>query len=157
MLGKMMTFRNLKTIGRVRDSSKVSECLVFTLFFMLAMALPVQANKLVVKNATFTDRNTTDHYGKIRFDISWDYSWRVSEAPVNWDAAWVFAKWKHKSGTEWFHCTLSTADHSTPHPQALKLMPHSRRIIMVTAYLSTATQTAKAQTTGTVWNSAGTT
>ena len=83
---------------------------------MSAMALPAQAINLMVENTTFTDRNTTDHYGKIRFDISWDNSWRVSEAPANWDAAWVFAKWKHKSGTEWSHCTLSITDdeHTAP-------------------------------------------
>ena len=80
------------------------------------LALPVQANNLVVESVAFTDRNTTEHYGKIRFDISWDNSWRVSEAPANWDAAWVFAKWKLKSGTKWSHCTLSTADHEHTTP-----------------------------------------
>ena len=116
MLGKMLPFRNLKNLAWIRDSAKISECLVFALFFMLATALPVQANNLMVENAAFTDRNTAEHYGKIRFDISWDNSWRASEAPANWDAAWVFAKWKFKSGTEWSHCTLSTADddHSAP-------------------------------------------
>ncbi len=56
-----MPFRNFITLVRMRDSSKVSKCLVFALFFMLAMALPVQANNLVVENATFTDRNITEH------------------------------------------------------------------------------------------------
>jgi formylglycine-generating enzyme required for sulfatase activity len=112
----MMPFRSLKTLAWIRDSGKVSGCLVAALCFMLLTALPAQTINLMVENTTFTDRNTMDHYGKIRFDISWDNSWRVSEAPVNWDAAWVFAKWKHKNGTEWFHCTLSTADeeHTTP-------------------------------------------
>jgi len=121
MLGEMMTFRNLKNLAWIRDSGKISECLVFALFFMLGTALPVQANNLVVENATFTDRNTTDHYGKIRFDISWDNSWRVSEAPANWDAVWVFAKWKLQSGTEWFHCTLSTADHEHTTPSGAQI------------------------------------
>jgi formylglycine-generating enzyme required for sulfatase activity len=112
----MITVRNLKNLAWVRKSGKVSACLVFALFSMLVTALPAQANNLMVENATFDDRNTTEHYGKIRFDISWDNSWRVSEAPANWDAAWVFAKWKLQSGTEWFHCTLSTADdeHTAP-------------------------------------------
>lgn len=30
----------------------------------------------------------------IRFDISWQNSWRVSTAPSNWDAAWVFVKFR---------------------------------------------------------------
>ena len=90
----MLTFRSLKTLAWIRDSGKVSGCWVAALCFMLLTALPAQTINLMVENTTFTDRNTMDHYGKIRFDISWDNSWRVSEAPVNWDAAWVFAKWK---------------------------------------------------------------
>jgi len=116
MLGKRKNSRNLRYIVRVRYVGKIFSCLVFAVLCTLVMALPVQANNLVVESVTFTDRNPTEHYGKIRFDISWDNSWRVSEAPANWDAAWVFAKWKHKSGTEWFHCTLSITDdeHTAP-------------------------------------------
>lgn len=113
-----MAFRNLKNVVRVRDSGKIFECLVFVVIFSVAMVLPAWSKNLVVENVAFTDRNTTKHYGKIRFDISWDNSWRVgaAETPSNWDAAWVFAKWKLQSGTEWFHCTLSTAndEHTTP-------------------------------------------
>jgi len=116
MLGEKKNSRNFRHIVWVRYVGKIFSCLVFAVLCTSIMTLPVQANSLVVENATFTDRNTTDHCGKIRFDISWDNSWRVSEAPANWDAAWVFTKWKHKTGTEWFHCTLSTADdeHTTP-------------------------------------------
>jgi formylglycine-generating enzyme required for sulfatase activity len=121
MLGKMITFRNLKNLAWIRDSGKISTCLVFAVLCTLAMALPAQANNLVVESVAFTDRNTTEHYGKIRFDISWDNSWKVNEAPANWDAAWVFAKWKHKSGTEWFHCTLSTADHEHTTPTGAQI------------------------------------
>ena len=118
MLGKMMTFRNFRPLTRVKYYGKVFGCLVFAVLFALIVVLPARANNLAVKNVTFTDRNTAEHYGKIRFDISWDNSWRVgvTETPSNWDAAWVFAKWKLKSGTKWSHCTLSTNDndHTAP-------------------------------------------
>jgi formylglycine-generating enzyme required for sulfatase activity len=64
------------------------------------------------------DQDTSADVISIRFDLSWDNSWRVSpaQAPSNWDAAWVFAKWKVQGGTVWNHCTMSTTDldHTAP-------------------------------------------
>ncbi len=114
MLGKEMNVRDFRHIARVRYVGKIFGCLVFAV--LCALALPARANNLVVEDATFTDQNTTDHYAKIRFDIAWDNSWRVSEAPANRDAAWVFAKWKLQGEAEWAHCTLSITDneHTAP-------------------------------------------
>jgi hypothetical protein len=59
--------------------------------------------------------------GHIQFDISWDDSWRASwkEAGTewtNWDAAWVFVKYRKKGDKGWGHATLSTeeSDHAAP-------------------------------------------
>jgi hypothetical protein len=61
------------------------------------------ANNLQVENVTLTDKNTTSDYVNIQFDISWDNSWNLagSSTPFNWDAAWVFAKWKYTLGGHW--------------------------------------------------------
>jgi formylglycine-generating enzyme required for sulfatase activity len=76
------------------------------------------ANNLQVENVTLTDKNTTSDYVNIQFDISWDNSWNLagSSTPFNWDAAWVFAKWKYTLGGHWNHCTLSTTvlHHTAP-------------------------------------------
>jgi formylglycine-generating enzyme required for sulfatase activity len=64
---------------------------------------------------TITDINTSDDYANLQFDISWDNSWKVNTGPTNWDAAWVFAKYRVVNG-DWAHCTLSStdADHTAP-------------------------------------------
>ena len=65
----------------------------------------------------------------VSFDLAWDHSWRAAwDVPEqahggkgtlkleNWDAAWVFAKFR-KAGTDgWSHATLSAkaADHMAP-------------------------------------------
>ncbi|MCX6162077.1 MAG: SUMF1/EgtB/PvdO family nonheme iron enzyme [Ignavibacteriae bacterium] len=54
------------------------------------------ANKDTVTNVSITGQNTTDHYAKVQFDLSWDNSWRTV-TPNNWDAAWVFVKYKSTS------------------------------------------------------------
>jgi len=83
---------------------------------LLVSTLPLWANHVVVENVSITDQNAASDYTHIKFDISWENSWRVSTGPSNWDAAWVFAKWKLHSGTDWAHCTLSSTDgdHTAP-------------------------------------------
>jgi formylglycine-generating enzyme required for sulfatase activity len=74
------------------------------------------ANNVTVENVSLTNQNSTTDVKDIQFDISWDNSWRTSAAPNNWDACWVFAKYRLTSGTVWSHATLSTtnADHNAP-------------------------------------------
>jgi len=59
--------------------------------------------------------------GNVRFDISWDDSWRASwkEADIeltNWDAAWIFVKYRKQGEPHWNHATLGgkDADHWAP-------------------------------------------
>jgi len=97
------------------ESMNKKTCLLVSLIILLA--LPLLANNISIDgDVTLTDQNTTEDYINIEFDISWDNSWKTSSAPNNWDAAWVFAKWKLTSGSVWAHCTLSTTDgdHSAP-------------------------------------------
>ena len=51
----------------------------------------------------------------VTFHIQWENSWRTSSSPDNWDAAWVFVKYRADGG-EWRHATLSTypAEHQCP-------------------------------------------
>lgn len=51
---------------------------------------------------------------QISFTIKWDNSWYAPTAPNNWDAVWVFIKYKDCATTDWQHATLSTTstDHS---------------------------------------------
>ena len=94
---------------------------------IILLALPLLANNISIDGTvTLTDQSTAGeqptHYTHIEFDISWDNSWRTSAAPNNWDAAWVFAKYKvtdkgSGSGTpdgEWRHCTLNSSGHTAP-------------------------------------------
>ena len=87
---------------------------------IILLTLPLLANNIAVGTVTLTDQSIvgaqSTHYTQIKFDISWENSWKVSTGPSNWDAAWVFAKWKLHSGTDWAHCTLSSTDgdHTAP-------------------------------------------
>ncbi len=57
------------------------------------------ANNITVSNTTLTGRNVAAgvnnvaNYSMVQFDLTWDNSWR-SATTSNWDAAWVFAKFR---------------------------------------------------------------
>ena len=53
----------------------------------------------------------------VTFNLSWDNSWRVVTNPFNWDAAWVFVKFRQCGAaptTDWSHGQISTTlgDHT---------------------------------------------
>ena len=49
----------------------------------------------------------------VTFNVSWTYSWRASTAPANWDAVWLFVKFR-KNGGQWAHASLNQSGHSAP-------------------------------------------
>ena len=54
-----------------------------------------------------------ENYCEVEFDLSWNNSWRISSGPANWDAAWVFFKYRTldqsgKGQGNWQHATLDT-------------------------------------------------
>jgi len=75
-------------------------------------AINLQANNIQVSNTKLTGQNTTDGYTLVQFDLRWENSWRTSSAPNNWDAAWVFVKYR-VSGGDWQHARLNNNGHSS--------------------------------------------
>ena len=76
------------------------------LYFLLMVLFSTVAfgNNILVQNVTTTGNNATNKTIQVQFDMSWDNSWRDS---INWDAAWVFLKFKNASGV-WQHAQLNT-------------------------------------------------
>lgn len=69
----------------------------------------VMGNGLVISNTSLTGQNTSTQTWQVRFNITWENSWRDN---INWDAAWVFCK--YRVGTNaWGHATLSTTGFQT--------------------------------------------
>lgn len=86
---------------------------------LLALAIlaagMVRGNNIQISNATLTGTNAGAGHTQVRFDITWENSWRTSSAPENWDAAWVFVKFRHATTGLWQHARLgSDAEHVAP-------------------------------------------
>ncbi|MCP9234875.1 SUMF1/EgtB/PvdO family nonheme iron enzyme [Lewinella sp. JB7] len=81
-------------------------------FYLLLFLLP-GGSVLLGNNIQITGLNVdyevdNSGFALLTFDLSWDNSWRTSAAPGNWDAAWVFAKFRPDTDGEWQHIVLTT-------------------------------------------------
>jgi hypothetical protein len=90
----------------------------------IAVILPkLSANNVTMSNISLTDQYIVNHTCNIKFDIGWENSWRTSTTvPGNWDACWVFAKYR-VAGGPWHHCTLSTNINEYYFPSASMITP----------------------------------
>jgi len=77
-----------------------------------------------ISNVMVGAANAAEHTRMITFDIGWDFSWRTSAPPYNWDAAWVFIKYQ-VGGGEWNHATLSAGAEEHVSPSGTTVAPPS--------------------------------
>jgi len=74
----------------------------------LLASLSSFANNVQIANVSLSGNN-------LSFDISWNNSWRVSStAPYNYDAVWVFVKYRDCATNQWGHAQLDTATAALP-------------------------------------------
>ncbi|MBC3759513.1 SUMF1/EgtB/PvdO family nonheme iron enzyme [Hyunsoonleella sp. SJ7] len=79
----------------------------------LCFATSVFANNITVSNISLENLNEPSSWVQVEFDLSWENSWRISAGPSNYDAAWVFIKFRVNSG-DWQHAQLSQTDFVAP-------------------------------------------
>ena len=84
----------------------------FFFFLLVFCGGLVRANNIQVTNVSLTGQNTTSDFSMVRFDLTWENSWRVGAGSSNWDAAWVFVKYRVNNGA-WLHASLNDVDHTT--------------------------------------------
>lgn len=84
--------------------------LLGTAFTALALLLTasMSANNIQVTNFSLTGNTGTST--QVRFDLSWENSWRGGGV-TNWDAAWVFVKYRSALGGPWQHANLNNTGH----------------------------------------------
>jgi formylglycine-generating enzyme required for sulfatase activity len=95
--------------GKSISISKICYKQLACLFYLMIIFAPKQgnANNLQISNVNIMGQNTVLHFTLVKFNISWENSWRTSAGPSNWDAAWVFIKFRIKSQPGWKHATLN--------------------------------------------------
>lgn len=83
----------------------------YLLLFVLFISIQVSfANNVEIDNISLTGQDIVADTKLIEFDLSWENSWRTSASPFNWDAVWVFAKYRLTGDVNWYHATLGNSD-----------------------------------------------
>jgi hypothetical protein len=85
--------------------------IIYFLFTFLSSALFVKANNVLLSNVSIVNNGPGNI--QIKFDVSWDNSWRVNVGQNNYDGVWVFFKYKHPSG-DWRHMTMTGSNNVIP-------------------------------------------
>ncbi len=80
----------------------------FTGLALLA-ATSAHANNIQIANTTLINNAGN---AKVQFDLSWENSWRGGGV-INWDAAWVFVKYRLPNG-QWQHAYVNSTGHIVP-------------------------------------------
>jgi formylglycine-generating enzyme required for sulfatase activity len=81
--------------------------IVLTIALLVGLFSASNANNININNVVLTNQNTGVNTTHIKFDISWENSWRTSTNESNMDGAWVFCKFRKKNGYAWQHATLN--------------------------------------------------
>jgi len=84
----------------------ISGKLLLTFFLTLLFNISF-ANNIVVSNISLLNKNGIDKTVYLKFDVRWENSWRIDTEAKNWDAAWIFIKFRVGNGV-WQHASLST-------------------------------------------------
>jgi len=71
------------------------------------------AGNLQITNLQNGGMNYATGTSEVKFDLSWENSWRLSSGPGNWDAVWLFVKFR-KNGGAWQHASLENTGHVVP-------------------------------------------
>jgi formylglycine-generating enzyme required for sulfatase activity len=104
-------------IKKLYFSKQANQYLTIVLFMIFFT--PLFANNISISNTTLISPNTSEHYISIQFSLQWENSWRTESAPHNWDAAWVFAKYRVTGEDEWHHVLLCDSGYSVPSDAAI--------------------------------------
>jgi len=91
---------------------------IFFVFLLMLLGYSAFANNISVTSVSLTGQDITNDFTIVQFTISWEKSWRTSADPVNWDAAWVFVKYRvtatYGGDGLWKHASLNNTGHTNP-------------------------------------------
>jgi hypothetical protein len=103
----------------MRISARYSYLLVLILAILLP-SISAYSSSLEITNIALVNRDDGAGTIDVQFDLSWRNSWRLAEPPYNWDAVWIFIKFRKNNGA-WQHATLTPSGHYAPAGSEIEL------------------------------------
>ncbi len=91
---------------------------VLAVFVCFLFSTGAYANNIVVSGTTVYGHNTTFKTTMVKFNLQWENSFRVDRGPANWDAAWVFVKYRvptnYGGDGVWRRASITNTDFVAP-------------------------------------------
>jgi formylglycine-generating enzyme required for sulfatase activity len=84
----------------LKGCNPLNKAILFFAVTIIGFLQQASANNISVSNVSTTGQNMSAgvnnaaNYSMVKFDLSWENSWRTATGPSNWDAAWVFVKFR---------------------------------------------------------------
>lgn len=86
----------------------MKKIIISTVFLILCISRLLSNNiQVTLPTYPLVEQNIGLDYKMITFGVSWDNSWRTSTKEANWDAAWIFVKYRKNATLVWNHATLN--------------------------------------------------
>ena len=80
----------------------------------LLISANTNANNIQLANVLLNGQNVAGQFSLVNFDVSWENSWRTITNEANYDGAWIFVKFRKKSGNLWQHATIDASGATMP-------------------------------------------
>jgi formylglycine-generating enzyme required for sulfatase activity len=106
LVNPILLFKPQTTFVKILSNLKLGIAAIV----LVGASFCAQANNIVVSNVSLTGQNTSSNFTLVEFDLAWENSWRISTGASNWDAAWIFIKYRKKNQTAWNHASLNWVD-----------------------------------------------
>lgn len=99
--------------------------ILIILSFLLAYSSPsiLNASNIQADSVMLVSHDSVGQTIQVRFNLSWEHSWRTDTAPGNHDAAWVFLKYSVNGEDMWHHALPEPDGHSSGHGTPALVQP----------------------------------
>jgi hypothetical protein len=89
----------------------MTKAFIFLLMLLTATGA-VWANNVQLTNVSIINNGPGNI--QVKFDLSWDNSWRTNVGQNNYDGVWVFFKYKNPAVGTWAHMTMTGSNNVVP-------------------------------------------
>lgn len=73
---------------------------------LTCVSASIFSNNIFFENLVVRAYDPLAYTVEVSFDVQWENSWRTTAAPANYDAAWIFVKYRVDGG-DWHHADLN--------------------------------------------------
>lgn len=108
--------------------------IILSLIGSIVLSISLYANNVSVSNISLGPKVTSGalstHFTQVKYDITWQNSWRTSTNESNYDGCWIFVKYRKQSTSAWQHATINASGSTAPAGSVIKTSADGKGVWM---------------------------